>query len=100
MTLWSAIFTDGVIGDPRSVDLLEVHRNFPGGQSAGAEGEHDLIKPVPVQGSFDLDRANFDQHGPRSCAVMHVGCDRRLPVVVPDVLGQLRLEDGSEDVLC
>jgi hypothetical protein len=101
-----------VFGDLGPVDLLEVRGDFPRGQPPGGQREDDLLDPVqtpfpfghdhrleravPIPGHLNLDRADLGQHGLRPGAVKHVRCDRRLAMLVPEVLGQLRFQRGLQ----
>ncbi|MEY9776367.1 hypothetical protein ABH915_001975 [Arthrobacter sp. MW3 TE3886] len=80
-------------GGQREDDLVDpVQTSFSLGHN------HRLERPVPIPGHLNLDRADLGQHGLRPGAVAHVGCDRRLAMLVAQVLGQFRFQRGLQHI--
>lgn len=59
--------------------------------------DHWCERPITIP--QDLDRADSGQHGLHPGSAAHVLAQRGAPVVVPEVLGQFRVQHGLKRVL-
>jgi hypothetical protein len=91
-----------------------VRRDFPGGQPASSQREHDLIHAiqaalalahdgrretaVPVAGHLNVHRPDLGDHrlGARAVAGIAAVAAHRVVFVIPEVLGHFRFQRGFE----
>ena len=110
------MIADGLLGDRCAVDVVEVCRNFPRGQSFRREGQNDLVDPgqaslpflddlrvergIGVPWYLDLYRSDFGEHGLRPPPVPGVFAvsPRDVVLLIAEVLVHLGFECGFQDV--
>jgi len=108
---------DGVLAEVHSIGLIEERLDLTCRQTPRRQREHGIVDPgqpplsllhddrleaaLPVAGHLDLDRADLGQHRLRPGPVTRVGPvpPSRIVLVVAEMLGQLGLQRGLEDLL-